>query len=141
MPTPVRSELRSLRHSRMLIWLSRGCEKLLALYPKSLISERKDSKKNLSINAYMTEKMNKSASFYVILAFLSIEFEVFCVFLQSHSANECKDILLDSHTITTVEIRANLHIGTVPFTGADFPYLKVVCGEPCDVWRKSAPLF
>ena len=48
--------------------------------------------------------------------------------------------MLDSHTITTVEIRANLHIGTVPFTGADFPYLKVVCGEPCDVWRKSAPL-
>lgn len=50
------------------------------------------------------------------------------------------DILLDSHTITTVEIRANLHIGTVPCTGADFPYLKVVCGEPCDVWRMSAPL-
>jgi hypothetical protein len=31
----------------------------------------------------MTEKMNESASFYVILAFLSIEFEAFCVFLRS----------------------------------------------------------
>ena len=30
-------------------------------------------------------KMNKIASFYVILAFLSIEFEVFCLNLQSQS--------------------------------------------------------
>ena len=59
--------------------------------------------------------------------------------LPSHSAKSAKTYLLDSHTITTVEIRANLHIGSVPFTGADFPYLKVVCGEPCDVWRMSAP--
>ena len=68
-----------------------------------------------------------------------ILFAEFCVPLQPHSAKSAKDILLDSHTITTVEIRANLHIGTVPFTGADFPYLKVVCGEPCDVWRMFAP--
>ena len=61
-----------------------------------------------------------------------------CIFAPA-IRKERKDILLDSHTITTVEIRANLHIGTVPFTGADFPYLKVVCGEPCDVWRESAP--
>ena len=68
--------------------------------------------------------------------------EVFLYIFATHSGRSllCKDILLDSHTITTVEIRANLHIGTVPFTGADFPYLKVVCGEPCDVWRMSAPL-
>ena len=65
--------------------------------------------------------MNKSASFYVILAFLSIEFEVFCVFLQSHSANECKDILLDSHTITTVGIRANLHYWNCNPNGRSFP--------------------
>ena len=31
-------------------------------------------------------------------------------------------------------------IGTATQTGAAFPYLKVVCGEPCDVWRMSAPL-
>ena len=30
-------------------------------------------------------------------------------------------------------------IGTATQTGAAFPYLKVVCGEPCDVWRMSAP--
>ena len=33
------------------------------------------------------------------------------------------------------------NIETVPFKGADFSYLKVVCGEPCDVWRKSALLY
>jgi len=65
-----------------------------------------------------------------------IKFRIFATAIRK----ERIDIKLDSHTITTVEIRANLHIGTVLFAGADFPYLKVVCGEPCDVWRMSAPL-
>jgi hypothetical protein len=88
-----------------------------------------------------SEIMNKSITYYVNFTVWGARFEDFYVILHLHSAKECKDILLDSHTITTVELRANLHIGTVPFTGADFPYLKVVCGEPCDVWRKSAPLY
>ena len=53
---------------------------------------------------------------------------------------ECKNILLDSHTITTVGIRANKYYGAAPIQGAGFPYILVVCGEPCDVWRWSAPL-
>ena len=37
----------------------------------------------LSIRAHLAEKMNKLASIYVILAFLSIEFGVFCLILRS----------------------------------------------------------
>ena len=37
----------------------------------------------LSIRAHLAEKMNKLASIYVILAFLSIEFGVFCLILPS----------------------------------------------------------
>ena len=48
--------------------------------------------------------------------------------------------MLDSHTITTVGIRANKYYGADPLQGAGFPYILVVCGEPCDVWRMSAPL-
>jgi hypothetical protein len=37
----------------------------------------------LSIRAHLAEKMNNLASIYVILAFLSIEFGVFCLILRS----------------------------------------------------------
>ena len=36
--------------------------------------------------------------------------------------------------------RAKLSILGLPHLGADFPYLKVACGEPRVVWRMSAPL-
>jgi hypothetical protein len=69
----------------------------------------------------LSEKVNKFASFYVIFAFWGIEFEVFCVYLHLHSAKSAKDILLDSHTITTVEIRANLHYWDCNPNGRSFP--------------------
>ena len=49
-------------------------------------------------------------------------------------------ILLNRLSITTWETEQSNSIGTAPITGAAFPYLFVVCGEPRVVWRMSAPL-
>jgi hypothetical protein len=57
-------------------------EKLWLFYLKNRILNAKIVN-ILSINAYMAEKMNKSASFYLILAVFRLEFEAFCVFLRS----------------------------------------------------------
>ena len=49
-----------------------------------------------------------------------------------------KTYLLDSLSFTTTRKRANAHEGAAP-SGADFPYMCMVCGEPRGVWRWSAP--
>lgn len=41
-----------------------------------------------------------------------------------------RHIVLNSFTITTVSKRANHQYWDCTYTGADFPYLVVVCGEP-----------
>ena len=52
-----------------------------------------------------------------------------------------QDILLNNLSITTRGIdEQTFNIGTATQTGAAFPYLKVACGEPRDVWEMSAPL-
>lgn len=45
-------------------------------------------------------------------------------------SKEAQDILLNSLTNHHQEKRANSHYWDCPVTGADFPYLRVVCGEP-----------
>lgn len=54
---------------------------------------------------------------------------------------ECKVILLNTLSFTTLRKEQIINIGTVPKTGADFPYLMMACGEPREVWRRSAPLY
>ena len=65
------------------------------------------------------------------------QFDDFCVILQ-RIPKRVQDILLDSLTITTWKEQTPI-IGTATHTGATFPYIGVACGEPWDVWRKSAP--
>ena len=49
--------------------------------------------------------------------------------------------MLNNLSITTRGIdEQTFNIGTATQTGAAFPYLKVACGEPRDVWEMSAPL-
>ena len=54
----------------------------------------------------LPQKNAKSITFYVIFTVQGIEIEDFCVILQRNPKGTY-DILLDSHTITTVGIRAN----------------------------------
>ena len=53
---------------------------------------------------------------------------------------ECKTYCSITSQSPPREKEQTLIIGTVPTTGAGFPYIRVVCGEPWGVWRKSAPL-
>ena len=64
----------------------------------------------------------------------------FCVNLP-RILQRVQDILLNNLSITTRGIdEQTFNIGTATQTGAAFPYLKVACGEPRDVWEMSAPL-
>jgi len=65
--------------------------------------------------------------------------QIFSIF-ASAIRKECKDILLNGLSITTREKRAiQLKLG-LPHYGRRLPISVVVCGEPRDLWRMSAPL-
>ena len=52
---------------------------------------------------------------------------------------ESKTYLLNSLSITTRE-RANTYYWDCTMKAQISPYICVACGEPRDVWRRSAPL-
>lgn len=114
-------------------------EKLLALSVKDEILNAKVAK-NLSFRAAECEKVNKIITFYVILAVLRYRIEDFCLILPSHSAKSAKTYCSIDSQSPPEKKRAKLSILGLPHLGADFPYLKVACGEPRVVWRRSAPL-
>lgn len=75
------------------------------------------------------EKLHKSTSFFMFLAVMCME----CVektLILPRILQRVQDILLNNLTITTTRKEQTLIIGTVPSTGAGFPYIRVVCGEP-----------
>ena len=79
----------------------------------------------------------------IVLFIFSRSFSLISILFRNFALafrKECKDILLNRLSITTWENEQTPFIGTVPPTGAAFPYLGVACGEPRAVWRKSAPL-
>lgn len=82
MPTPVRSELRSLRHSRIVDVVFQEDAKNFGLFiQKDRILNAKIAL-FLSFRAYLNEKMTISITFYAILAFQRLLIEYFCVNLH-----------------------------------------------------------
>lgn len=57
----------------------------------------------------------------------------------SYFERTSRHILFNSHTITTVGLRARQMLLELHLSAQFLSYTFVVCGEPCGVWRKSAP--
>ena len=75
------------------------------------------------------------SNFDNIVTQLSQIFSIFATAIRK----ERKDILLNGLSITTREKRAiQLKLG-LPHYGRRLPISVVVCGEPRDLWRMSAP--
>ncbi len=66
---------------------------------------------------------------YIFLIHMSY-FKYYSYFCKRIDDVNPRHIVLNSFTITTVSKEQQLILGMHPNTGADFPYLVVVCGEP-----------
>lgn len=81
----------------------------------------------------------KDSLFLHFLVLFIHHWNIFRIFVPA-IRKECKTYCSIDSQSPLEKKRAKLSILGLPHLGADFPYLKVVCGEPCDVWRMSAPL-
>jgi hypothetical protein len=61
----------------------------------------------------------------------------FCTCIPQRVQGHIAQYSLNHHTRKKSKLPL---LGLQPKLGAGFPYLEVACGEPREVWRKSAPL-